>query len=88
MTWDARCLKILVANRGEIALRIVRALQDMGIASVAVHADDDAQAPHVRAADAAVALGATGPAAYLDGARLLAIARQQGADASTPATAS
>ncbi|MCO5115455.1 MAG: carbamoyl-phosphate synthase large subunit [Burkholderiaceae bacterium] len=76
--------KILVANRGEIALRIVRALQDMGIASVAVHADDDAQAPHVQAADAAVALGATGPAAYLDGARLLAIARQQGADAIHP----
>jgi acetyl/propionyl-CoA carboxylase alpha subunit len=73
-----------IANRGEIALRIVRALQDMGIASVAVHADDDAQAPHVQAADAAVALGATGPAAYLDGARLLAIARQQGADAIHP----
>ena len=76
--------KILIANRGEIALRIVRALQELGIASVAVYADDDAHAPHVHAADTAVALGATGPAAYLDGARLLAIAREQGADAIHP----
>ena len=76
--------KVLIANRGEIALRIVRALQELGVASVAVYADDDAQAPHVRAADAAVALGATGPAAYLDGARLLDVARAQGADAIHP----
>ena len=67
--------KILIANRGEIALRIVRALQELGIASVAVYADDDAQAPHVQAADSAVALGVTGPAAYLDAAHLIAIAR-------------
>ncbi len=76
--------KVLVANRGEIALRTVRALQDLSIASVAVYADDDAQAPHVRAADAAVALGATGPSAYLDGANLIAIARAQGCDAVHP----
>ncbi len=76
--------KVLIANRGEIALRIARALQDLSIASVAVHADDDAQAPHVHAADAAVALGATGPAAYLDGARLIAIARAHGCDAVHP----
>jgi len=76
--------KVLVANRGEIALRTVRALQDLSIASVAVYADDDAQAPHVRAADAAVALGATGPSAYLDGANLVAIARAQGCDAVHP----
>ncbi|MEZ5606733.1 MAG: carboxyl transferase domain-containing protein [Burkholderiaceae bacterium] len=76
--------KILIANRGEIALRIVRALQELGIASLAVFADDDAQAPHVHAADQSVALGATGPAAYLDGSRLLAIAREQGADAIHP----
>ena len=76
--------KVLIANRGEIALRIVRALQDLGLPSLAVYADDDAQAPHVRSADQAVALGASGPAAYLDGARLLAIARTHGADALHP----
>ena len=58
--------KILIANRGEIALRLVRAAHDLGVASVAVYARDDAQAPHVRAADEAVPLDASGPAAYLD----------------------
>ncbi len=76
--------KVLVANRGEIALRTVRALHDLGITSVAVYADDDAASPHVHAASAAVALGATGPAAYLDGARLIAIAQAQGCDAVHP----
>ena len=76
--------KVLVANRGEIALRTMRALHDLGIASVAVYADDDAASPHVHAASAAVALGATGPAAYLDGARLIAIAKAQGCDAVHP----
>jgi acetyl/propionyl-CoA carboxylase alpha subunit len=76
--------KVLIANRGEIALRTVRALHDLGIASVAVFADDDATSPHVHAASAAVALGATGPAAYLDGARLIAIAKAQGCDAVHP----
>ncbi|PJI99445.1 biotin-dependent enzyme [Acidovorax sp. 69] len=75
---------VLVANRGEIALRTVRALHDLGIASVAVYADDDAASPHVHAASAAVALGATGPAAYLDGARLIAVAKAQGCDAVHP----
>ena len=76
--------KILIANRGEVALRIARALHDLGIASVAVYADDDAQAPHAHAALEAVALGATGPAAYLDAARLLAIAQATGCDAVHP----
>ena len=76
--------KVLVANRGEVALRIVRALRELAIASLAVYADDDAQAPHTHAADAAVALGASGPAAYLDGARLIAIACEQGCDAVHP----
>lgn len=76
--------KVLIANRGEIALRIVRALNELGIASLAVYAADDVDAPHVRAADAAQALGASGPAAYLDGENLLRIARASGCDAIHP----
>ena len=76
--------KVLIANRGEIAVRLVRALQDLGIGSVAVHAQDDAQALHVQRADVAVALPATGPAAYLDIADLLRVARAQGCDAVHP----
>jgi acetyl/propionyl-CoA carboxylase alpha subunit len=76
--------RILIANRGEIALRLVRACRDLGVASVAIHAGDDAASPHVRLASHAVALGASGPGAYLDVARLVAIAREQGCDAMHP----
>jgi len=76
--------KILIANRGEIALRLVRAVHDLGIRSVAVYAQDDAQALHVRRADEAVALNARGPSAYLDMACIIAIARQTGCDAVHP----
>jgi acetyl/propionyl-CoA carboxylase alpha subunit len=76
--------KLLVANRGEVALRLVRAAADLGIDSVAVYAVDDAHAPHVRQATAAVALGSSGPGAYLDIDRLLAIARDHGCDAVHP----
>ena len=76
--------KVLVANRGEIALRIVRALGDLGIPSVAVYARDDAQSPHVAAADQALPLQATGPAAYLDGTDLLARAQAEVCDAIHP----
>jgi acetyl/propionyl-CoA carboxylase alpha subunit len=76
--------KILIANRGEIALRLVRAARDMGVASVAVYADDDLHSPHVRTADVPVPLGATGPGAYLDIARIIAVAREQGCDAVHP----
>lgn len=76
--------KVLIANRGEIAVRLMRALRDLGIASVAVHARDDAAALHVQLADTAVALDATGPAAYLDVAALIAVARAQGCDAVHP----
>ncbi|MBT2321588.1 carbamoyl-phosphate synthase large subunit [Variovorax paradoxus] len=76
--------KVLIANRGEIAVRLVRALRDLGLASVAVHAKDDANALHVQLADTAVPLAATGPAAYLDGASLIDIARAQGCDAVHP----
>ncbi|MDD0841077.1 carboxyl transferase domain-containing protein [Curvibacter sp. HBC61] len=76
--------KVLVANRGEVALRIVRALHDLGLPSLAVYAQDDAHAPHVRAATEAVALAGTGPAAYLDVTALLAVARARGCDAVHP----
>ena len=77
-------IRLTVANRGEVAVRLARALRDLGIGSVAVHARDDAQALHVQLADVAVALDATGPSAYLDGARLIEIARAQGCDAVHP----
>lgn len=58
--------RVLVANRGEIAVRVMRTLADLGIESVAVHPDDDAGSLHVRRADHVVQLPGTGPAAYLD----------------------
>ena len=54
--------KVLIANRGEVAVRLIHALRDAGIASVAVYAQDDAQALHVQLADEAVPLAASGPA--------------------------
>ncbi|CAN5916262.1 pyruvate carboxylase [soil metagenome] len=76
--------KILIANRGEIAIRLIRAARDLGVPTVSVYARDDAQALHVRLADEAVALAATGPAAYLDGAAIIAIAQRSGCDAVHP----
>ncbi len=76
--------RILIANRGEIALRLARAAHEFGATCVAVYARDDAQALHVRAADEAVALAGSGPAAYLDIEALLRIARETGCDAVHP----
>jgi len=76
--------KVLIANRGEIAVRLVRALRDLAIASVAVHARDDGAALHAQLADTAMALDAVGPSAYLDAAALIAVAKAQGCDAVHP----
>jgi len=77
--------KVLVANRGEIARRVMRSLREMGIASVAVHSDADAAAPHVSDADEAVRIGpARAAESYLVGERILEAARSVGADAIHP----
>src|SRR5262245_43444046 len=77
--------KILVANRGEIALRVMRACTEMGIDSVAIYSDADRQALHVREATEAYRVGPP-PASqsYLDGEKIIAIARGCGAQAIHP----
>ena len=77
--------RLLIANRGEIAVRIIRACRELSIETVAVYSDADADAPHVRAADRAVHLGpAPARDSYLDGAKVIAAALAAGADAVHP----
>jgi acetyl/propionyl-CoA carboxylase alpha subunit/acetyl-CoA carboxylase carboxyltransferase component len=73
--------KLLIANRGEIALRVVRTAREMRVSTVALYAEDDADTPHVHAADEALPLVGAGPVAYLDQAAVLAAAARSGADA-------
>jgi acetyl/propionyl-CoA carboxylase alpha subunit len=81
---DGLFRKLLIANRGEIAIRIARAASELGIATVAVYSADDATSLHVRKADDAVALGRAGAAAYLDIERIVAVAKEAGCDAIHP----
>ena len=76
--------RVLVANRGEVAVRVLRTLADLAVPSVAVHATDDDRCLHVRRADAAVPLSGAGVAAYLAPDELIAAARSSGATAVHP----
>ncbi|MDO7881092.1 acetyl/propionyl/methylcrotonyl-CoA carboxylase subunit alpha [Salinibacterium soli] len=81
----ARITKVLIANRGEIAVRVIRAAKDSGIASVAIYADQDRDARHVKLADEAYSLdGTTSAETYLVIPKILSIAKRSGADAIHP----
>ncbi|MGB4863496.1 MAG: biotin carboxylase N-terminal domain-containing protein, partial [Tepidiformaceae bacterium] len=75
---------LLIANRGEIAIRIARAAAELGIPSTAVFAEDDALSLHTRKADRALPLTGAGAAAYLDGEQILTLAKANGCDAIHP----
>jgi acetyl-CoA/propionyl-CoA carboxylase biotin carboxyl carrier protein len=77
--------RVLIANRGEVAVRVARTLRRLGIESVAVYSDADAGAEHVRVADRAVHIGPTAPAeSYLDAAKIVAAGLETGAEAIHP----
>ncbi|HEY7508085.1 MAG TPA: biotin carboxylase N-terminal domain-containing protein, partial [Nitrososphaera sp.] len=76
---------ILIANRGEIALRVIRACKELGIRSIAIYSDEDARAVHVKRADEAYHIGAAAPSqSYLNMAKIVETAKAAGADAIHP----
>src|SRR5271169_1893049 len=75
---------LLIANRGEIAIRIARAASELGMRTVAVFSDDDVRSLHTRRADKAAPLKGTGAKAYLDIAEIVAAARAENCDAVHP----
>ena len=85
MTQPQKIHKLLIANRGEIALRIIRTCQEMGIATVAVYSEVDRRSPHVVMADEAVCIGpATAAESYLRMDKVIDAAKQCAADAIHP----
>ena len=76
--------KVLIANRGEIAVRIVRACAEMGIRSVAIYTEPDRYGLHVKRADEAYSLGEDPLAGYLDPARIVNLAKETGCDGIHP----
>ena len=77
--------KVLIANRGEIAIRVARTLKEMGIGSVAVYSEIDRDAPHVREADEAFLIGPAVPAeSYLNIAKIIETAKEAGAEGDPP----
>jgi len=76
--------KLLIANRGEIAVRIARTASDLGISTVAIYAEDDSNSLHTRQVDQAIKLDAVGVPAYLDIQRIIALAQETGCDAIHP----
>ena len=76
--------KLLIANRGEVAVRVSRAAADLGIATVAIHSQDDAASLHVQVADEALPLSGRGVPAYLDGAGIVRLAHAAGCDSVHP----
>src|SRR5271156_737541 len=75
---------LLIANRGEIAIRIMRAAAEMGIRTVAVFPEDDSSSLHTRKADEARRLTGVGAAAYLEGDKIIPLAKEAGCDAIHP----